>query len=43
MSHTLSTPDFDFYPVASVAVPFGTCNQDSDHRFRAPVLELDAP
>ncbi len=28
--------------LATVAVPFGTRNQDSDHRFHAPVLELDA-
>lgn len=30
-----------FEVLATVAVPFGTRNQDSDHRFVAPVLELD--
>ena len=35
------SPD-DFTLLAKVAVPFGTRNRDSDHRFRAPVLELDA-
>ena len=32
----------DFEVLATVAVPFGTRSRDSDHRFRAPVLELDA-
>ena len=32
----------DFAVLATVAVPFGTRNRDSDHRFHAPVLELDA-
>ena len=32
----------DFDVLATVAVPFGTRNRDSDHRFHAPVLELDA-
>ena len=31
-----------FEVLATVAVPFGTRNRDSDHRFCAPVLELDA-
>ena len=31
-----------FAVLATVAVPFGTRNRDSDHRFHAPVLELDA-
>ena len=31
-----------FEVLAIVAVPFGTRNRDSDHRFFAPVLELDA-
>ena len=31
-----------FETLATVAVPFGTRNRDSDHRFRAPVLEFDA-
>ena len=30
-----------FDVLATVAVPFGTRNRDSDHRFQAPVLELD--
>ena len=32
----------DFVVLATVAVPFGTRSRDSDHRFCAPVLELDA-
>jgi len=32
----------DFEVLATVAVPFGTRSRDSDHRFCAPVLELDA-
>ena len=32
----------DFEVLTTVAVPFGTRNRDSDHRFHAPVLELDA-
>ena len=28
--------------LATVAVPYGTRNQDSDYRFHAPVLQLDA-
>ena len=32
----------DFEVLTTVAVPFGTRNRDSDHRFCAPVLELDA-
>ena len=32
----------DFEVLATVAVPFGTRNRDSDHRFHAPVLELDS-
>ena len=31
-----------FNVLATVAVPYGTRNQDSDHRFHAPVLQLDA-
>ena len=31
-----------FEVLATVAVPFGTRNQDSDHRCLAPVLEFDA-
>jgi gamma-butyrobetaine dioxygenase len=31
-----------FAVLTTVAVPFGTRNRDSDHRFHAPVLELDA-
>ena len=32
----------DFAVLTTVTVPFGTRNRDSDHRCRAPVLELDA-
>ena len=35
------SPDH-FDVLATVAVPFGSRNRDSDHRCRAPVLELDA-
>ena len=31
----------DFEVLATVAVPFGTRNRDSDHRCHAPALELD--